>query len=252
MRAKKSLGQHFLTDPEVSLRIVNSIPEFERNICIEVGPGRGALTNHLDTLGFNRLILIETDQDLIPRLTLKFPEAEVIHGDFLQIDLSKLTLNEEAVIIGNFPYNISSQIVFKALEYFKIFPTVIGMFQKEMAQRICSPPGSKTYGVISVFTQCVYDCSLLFDVSRTKFNPVPNVDSTVIKLSQKSEIQAEALTSQFKHVVKTAFGQRRKMLRNTLKPFLQKEHLESEFFAQRPEQLSIDDFLYIIEHINSQ
>lgn len=251
MRAKKSLGQHFLTDSAISQRIANCLPENERDICIEVGPGLGALTDHLYTMGFNKLILVETDRELISVLSHKYPNAEIVHANFLKVDLIALTQNKPAVIIGNFPYNISSQIIFKALDSFAKIPALVGMFQKEMAQRICATPGSKAYGVISVLTQCKYHCNLLFDVDRSKFNPPPNVDSAVLRLTRKNEIDPAALSPEFKRVVKTAFGQRRKMLRNTLKPFLSKEHLEDEFYTQRPERLSIHDFLNIIEHINS-
>lgn len=250
MKAKKSLGQHFLSDKEICQRIVEEIPESLAEQYIEVGPGRGALTDFLVNKKFASLILVETDRDLIPMLIKKYPTAKIIHANFLKLDFHVILAEKPTLIIGNFPYNISSQIVFKALENYSLIPGLIGMFQKEMALRICASPGNKNYGIISVLAQSLYECNLLFDVDRYLFVPPPNVDSSVIKMVRKENPLPKVFDPLFKQIVKTTFGQRRKMLRNTLKPLIEKEHLRDEFFLQRPEQLSINDFVYITEYIN--
>ncbi len=250
MKAKKSLGQHFLSDKEICQRIVEEIPIELADQYIEVGPGRGALTDFLVNKMLPSLILVETDRDLIPMLVKKYPTTKVIHANFLKLDLKSVLAEKQTLIIGNFPYNISSQIVFKALANFSLVPGLIGMFQKEMALRICANPGNKSYGIISVLAQSLYNCNHLFDVDRYLFVPPPNVDSSVIKMVRKENPHPVVLDPLFKQVIKTTFGQRRKMLRNTLKPLVEKEHLRSEFFLQRPEQLFLNDFIYITEYIH--
>ena len=252
MKPKKSLGQHFLINKSICQQIADYIRSISANQYIEVGPGKGALTDYLIGFAQSRLILVETDQDLIPILNKKYPSIEIIHANFLKMQLDDYTKNSPVAIIGNFPYNISSQIVFKAIDNHSLVSDLVGMFQKEMALRICSPPGSKAYGIISVLTQAFYDCEVLFDVERSNFNPRPNVDSSVIALHKKKDIDPVFLNPKFKEIVKISFAQRRKMLRNTLKPLFGKENLNDDFFNQRPEQLSIFDFANLVKILNKK
>ena len=221
MKAKKALGQHFLKSPDVSQKIVEYLRGLAIDQILEVGPGHGALTEHLVPLNKN-LIIVETDRDLIPILNAKFPHINVINANFLKLDLRQYIIDGDSGIVGNFPYNISSQIVFKAIENIELISFLVGMFQKEMAERICSAPGSKVYGAISVITQSLFSTSLLFNVDRKEFDPVPNVDSTVISLVKRQNINPIVHDPLFKRVVKQTFAQRRKMLRNTLKNVLDK------------------------------
>ena len=249
MKAKKYLGQHFLHNQEISERIGKAALDLPVNQFIEIGPGKGALTQFLVNDQGKKILAIETDRDLIPYLKIHFANIPVIQANFLKLNISEFNIEFPAAIVGNFPYNISSQIVFKAIENYERIPFLLGMFQKEMAERICASPGNKSYGVISVMAQAIYDCDILFYVDRTNFSPPPKVQSAVIRLSRKKTIDPEVLSKEFRQIVKVAFGQRRKMLRNSLKPFFALNFLDQPFFKQRPERLSVDDFAYLARQL---
>ena len=252
MRAKKSYGQHFLTNEAIAERIAKSLsPIFPGGNLLEIGPGKGMLTKYLLEEDYN-LYVVEADPDMVDYL---FEHFEALHGriiaaDFLKLDPGKLFHGETFRIIGNFPYNISSQIVFKMLDHRQQVPELVGMFQKEMAQRIIAPPGSKDYGVISVLTQAWYSGKLLFQVGPGNFFPPPRVLSAVIRLERK-HVTINCDETLFRQIVKTAFNQRRKMLRNTMKVFLPNpEILNEPFFSQRPEVLTINDFVELTQRVS--
>ncbi len=227
---------------------------------LEIGPGKGMLTKYLLEKNVD-LKVVEADDDMVAYLEDNYPELDgrIIARDFLKLDLTtvfpseqRATNNEQFLLIGNFPYNISSQIVFKMVEYRHLIPEMAGMFQKEMAQRIIAPPGGKDYGVISVLTQAFYDGKYLFSVSNGNFNPPPKVQSGVIRLTRK-EGELGCNEELFRKVVKQAFSQRRKMLRNTLKPFFDDPVvLEEDFFKQRPEVLSVEEFVELTKRIDNK
>ena len=242
VRAKKSLGQHFLTDQSIATRIVDAL---QGSDVLEVGPGMGVLTQYL--LNKN-LKVVEIDKESVVYLKKHYPELGdgLIEGDFLKMNLSGLFPGQFS-IIGNFPYNISSQIFFKILEYRDIVPEVVCMIQKEVAERIAEKPGTKTYGILSVFLQAWYDIEYLFTVGPGAFNPPPKVHSAVIRLTRNSRTSLGCDEKLFRSVVKTAFGQRRKTLRNSLKPLLQQTQgpniTSDPIFDLRPERLSVEDFI---------
>lgn len=252
MRAKKSFGQHFLTNEDIARRIADSLVlEGEPTNVLEVGPGKGMLTKYLLEKDFS-LKCVEADTDMVDYLDANYPALhdKIISKDFLKLDLSTVFDGQPFCIIGNFPYNISSQIVFKMVEFRHIVPQLVGMFQKEMAERIIAKPGGKDYGVISVLTQAFYEGKYLFSVGNRNFNPPPKVLSGVIRLVRKDDALG-CDEVQFRKVVKQAFSQRRKMLRNTLKPFLEQrpDILEEAFFTQRPEVLSVKEFVDLTNRI---
>lgn len=238
---KKSLGQHFLKDDSICLKIVDALQKNSFNQLVEVGAGAGALTKHLIKLQNIDFKTVELDDEKVPYLLKQYPvlEGKIIHQDFLQIDAP---FKEEFVVIGNFPYNISSQILFKVLDWKMQVPVVIGMFQKEVAVRVAAKPNNKDYGIISVLIQAFYDVEYLFDVPPESFNPPPKVISGVIQLTRKKEFANFKSEKQFFNLVKTAFNQRRKMLRNPLKSMFDTEVLQDELFAKRAENLSVQDF----------
>jgi len=246
MRAKKSYGQHFLTNELVAAEIAASLDlSDDCNTVVEVGPGKGMLTKYLMKNDY-RLIPVEADRDMVAYLGKHYPELKdkIVEQDFLKVNLRDIVGDEQFAIIGNFPYNISSQILFKMVEYKEQVPELVGMFQKEVAERVAAPHGSKTYGVISVLIQAYYDASLLIEVDRYNFDPPPKVQSAVIRLQRKPSLDIKCDPRLFRTIVKQAFGQRRKMLRNTMKSFLKgSELLQEPFFRQRPEQLSVADFI---------
>lgn len=252
--AKKHLGQHFLNDEQIALNIVNALAApCQTKDVLEIGPGMGVLTKYLLEKPFV-LHAIDVDQESVDYLKKHYPALEdrVFYGDFLKLDVKEL-FKEEFSIIGNFPYNISSQIVFKILEHKEQIPLMAGMFQKEVAERICSGPGSKEYGILSVFTQLYYDCEYLFTVSETVFTPPPKVKSGVMRITRKKEAP-EVNEKMFYRVVKAAFNQRRKKLRNAISQFgVSDEVLEaSGYSGKRAEQLHFTDFInltnLVIEH----
>lgn len=245
---KKSLGQHFLKDDAVCLRIVEALQAHPFKQLLEVGPGGGALTKYLVKIPFIDFKLIEIDQEKIDYLLSAYPSlrTKILSGSILEIELP---FQRPFTMIGNFPYNISTQIVFKVIEWREHIETMVGMFQKEVAQRICAQPGSKDYGVISVIAQAYFHTNYLFDVDPSAFNPPPNVTSGVIRLTYKGNVFEISNHHKFKNLVKAAFSQRRKQLRNPLKPYFEKAFLSEEIFSKRAEQLSIANFVYLLNHM---
>ncbi|MGB1242337.1 MAG: 16S rRNA (adenine(1518)-N(6)/adenine(1519)-N(6))-dimethyltransferase RsmA [Chitinophagales bacterium] len=246
MKKIKSLGQHFLKDQDIAQRIVASL-QLEENTpttVVEIGPGEGVLTQYLVKLQNIELFVIELDRRLPTFLLKKFPtlKEHIIHQDVLKVNFETF-FNQSFLVIGNFPYNISTQIVFKILEYRDQIPQMVGMFQKEVALRIAAQPGSKTYGVTSVLTQFYYDVEYLFEVSNECFVPPPKVQSAVIRLKRHTRFEDKNY-KKVRRVVKQAFGQRRKKLSNALKGI---QFEENTFFDtikdKRAEQLSISDFV---------
>jgi len=247
VKPKKHLGQHVLKDETVCQLMVAAVPEFDARIKIlEVGPGTGALTQYLLKRPDFEVNVIEVDRESVEYLKVNFPALEGnIHSlDFLKTDLPILMGPDPFLVFGNFPYNISSQILFKVLDCKDQIPVVVGMFQKEVAERIAKPPGSKQYGIISVLLQAFYTIEYLFTVNEDVFDPPPKVKSGVIKLVRNSVKSLNCDEKLFKRVVKTAFQQRRKTLRNSLKSMLSESVDKSlPIFSERPEQLSVDDFV---------
>ncbi len=238
---KKSLGQHFLKDESICTRIVAALQEHYPKQLVEVGPGGGALTKYLLELDDIDFKAVELDDEKVEYLNKTFPaiNGKIIHQSFLDIDAP---FEGSFTVIGNFPYNISSQILFKVLDWKQQVPTVIGMFQKEVAERVAARPKSKAYGIISVLIQAHYEVEYLFDVPPESFNPPPKVMSGVIRLTRKETAYEMKSEKAFVNLVKTAFNQRRKMLRNAVKGLFDETVLQDELFTKRAEQLSIEDF----------
>lgn len=244
VKPKKFLGQHFLTDLSVAERIVDTLKDYVGTPVLEVGPGMGVLTQYLIAKGHD-LKVVELDRESVDYLHANFPELEgkVIGEDFLQLDLASM-YDGQFCIIGNYPYNISSQIFFKVLDYRDQVVCCSGMLQKEVAERIAAGPGSKAYGILSVLLQAWYDIEYLFTVSEHVFNPPPKVKSGVIRLVRNNVRELGCDESMFKTIVKLSFGQRRKTLRNSLRSFAKNpEVLTDEIFNKRPEQLSVAEFI---------
>lgn len=260
VKAKKFLGQHFLKDEKIAKQIAGTLSFEGYNNVIEIGPGTGVLTKYL-LLEAIDLVAMDVDSDSIIYLNhsfpLEHPEAmngksrlKVLEADFLNYDLSLLFGKEPFAITGNFPYNISTQIVFKMLEHKEQIPEFSGMFQKEVAQRICEKEGSKTYGILSVLVQAFYDAEYLFSVPPEVFEPAPKVHSGVIRLTRKEPFALDCDEKLFFRVVKTAFNQRRKTLRNSLKTFELTDNLrEDAIFDLRPEQLAVTEFMALTNKI---
>jgi len=250
VKAKKYLGQHFLEDKNVARRIVESLPIQEKTSVLEIGPGMGVLTQFLINQPLIDLVAIEIDHESVIYLHKHFPDLKVIEGDFLQLDLQKI-FPGEFYIIGNFPYNISSQIFFKLLENKDIIPSLTGMVQKEVAKRLAALPGSKIYGILSVLLQAYYKVEYLFTVDENVFQPPPKVKSAVIQLTRNENLNIGCNEKLFKTVVKTAFNQRRKTLRNSLEPLIEKNHeiYKNSFFDKRPEQLDVTAFIQLTNQI---
>lgn len=244
VKAKKHLGQHFLKDLNIAQKIADTLSFSGYKKVLEIGPGMGVLTQFLLEKKAE-IHVIEIDKESVNYLKNHFPKLQdkIISDDFLKFDIVSY-FKEPFAVIGNFPYNISSQIVFKVIELRNFIPEFGGMFQKEVAERICEKAGSKTYGILSVLTQAFYDAEYLFTVSEHVFNPPPKVKSGVLRLVRKSNYQLECDEKLFFNVVKTAFNQRRKTLRNSLKTFQLSEQLkENPIFDKRPEQLSVNQFI---------
>lgn len=243
VRPKKFLGQHFLTDENTALKITEALNHsIEIKDVVEIGPGMGVLTKYLVEKSFN-LIPIELDSESVFYLNEHFPQLKnkIIEADVLQYDFNSLP--EKFAVIGNFPYNISSQILFKVLDYKDRVDIVVGMFQKEVAQRVVSPPGNKDYGILSVLLQAWYDCEYLFTVDASQFHPPPKVQSGVIRLTRNKRTKLQCDEAAFKKVIKQAFNQRRKTLRNSLRGIVPPEKLEAlPYSTLRPEQLSWQQF----------
>jgi len=251
VRAKKNLGQHFLKDIDIAQQIVCSLTSNSSNV-LEIGPGMGVLTQFLFQSEKYKTVAIEIDRESIGYLQKKYPEFadQIISGDFLQTDLRELFAGEKVSVIGNFPYNISTQILFRVMEFKDIVPEVVGMFQKEVAQRIASPPGSKVYGITSVLLQAYYDIEYLFTVDEHVFDPPPKVKSAVIRLIRNNVEKLDCDEKLFVRLVKMAFNQRRKMIRNSIKQLIQKDGFMHPFLEKRPEQLSLQQFIELTQSIS--
>jgi 16S rRNA (adenine1518-N6/adenine1519-N6)-dimethyltransferase len=248
---KKSLGQHFLKDYSVAERIAGVLSPFPDLPVLEVGPGTGVLTQFL-LKNKRDLKVVELDKDSVVYLNEHYPDLEnrIIEADFLKLDLNDM-FSGRFCVIGNYPYNISSQIFFKVLDYRDKIPCCAGMLQKEMAERMASKPGKKAYGIISVLLQAWYDIEYLFTVEPEVFDPPPKVKSAVIRITRNARTALGCDEISFKTVVKTAFNQRRKTLRNSLKSLLGKENPISALplFDRRPEQLSVDEFVELTNRL---
>ena len=238
---KKSLGQHFLKDENICKKIVDEITSCSFSNLLEVGPGGGALTKYLLQIANINFKAVEVDDEKVLFLKKTYPalEGKIIHKSFLDIDKP---FEQSFTVVGNFPYNISTQILFKILDWIGDVDCVVGMFQKEVAQRIAAKEGSKVYGVTSVLIQAFFGVSYLFDVSETSFTPPPKVKSGVIKLLPVKDPLPVKSRKDFFVLVKTAFGQRRKTLRNACRSLFDSEILQKEIFNKRAEQLSVSDF----------
>ena len=248
VRAKKNLGQHFLHDERVAERIADTVDGNSLPV-LEIGPGMGVLTKYLIEKGRD-LKVVEIDTESVDYLKRHYPGLDIIEGDFLKLDLNDIFAGE-FLIIGNYPYNISSQIFFKVLDYRERIPEVSGMLQKEVAERICCSPGSKTYGILSVLLQAWYDCEYLFNVEPGAFTPPPKVRSGVLRLKRNDRQSLGCDERLFKTVVKTSFGQRRKTLRNSLSGLIPKvcSLMEEPVMALRPERLSVEQFIELTKAI---
>lgn len=246
VKAKKNLGQHFLTDLSVAQRIADTLMDYRNMPVLEIGPGMGVLTQYLIADGHD-LKVVELDKESVEYLEEHYPELDgrIISADFLKLNLQEVFGENKFCVIGNYPYNISSQILFKVLDYKDQIPCCSGMFQREVAQRVAAPPGSKTYGILSVLLQAWYDIEYLFTVPEHVFNPPPKVKSGVVKLTRNDVKDLNCDERLFKTVVKTSFGQRRKTLRNSLRSLLPAgvTFPELPIFALRPEQLSVAQFI---------
>ncbi len=245
VRAKKALGQHFLTDLGIAERIADSLEGCELPV-LEIGPGMGMLTQFLLEKGYDTRV-IELDTESVAYLQQNFPalEERIIEGDFLKLPIDDyMPQGKQFALIGNYPYNISSQIFFKLLEHKDQIPFCSGMLQREVAMRLASPPGKKDYGILSVLLQAWYDVEYLFTVDEHVFNPPPKVKSGVIRLKRNKRESLGCSEEHFKRIVKTAFNQRRKTLRNSLKAIFGKDYdYSDDIFRLRPEQLSVEQFI---------
>ncbi len=251
VKPKKSLGQHFLRDMDIARSIADTISGYKDIPVLEIGPGMGVLTQFLIEAGHD-LTVVELDRESVTYLEEHFPQLKgrIIGEDFLKLKLDQLFPGQFCVI-GNYPYNISSQIFFKVIDYRDHIPCCSGMIQKEVAERMAASPGNKTYGILSVLMQAWYDIEYLFTVPEHVFNPPPKVKSAVIKMTRNTTQKLDCDEILFKRVVKTSFNQRRKTLRNSLKPLVGKESeiFGDEIFNKRPEQLSVAQFVELTNRI---
>tara|TARA_B100001109_G_scaffold255853_1_gene261651 strand:- start:4136 stop:4915 length:780 start_codon:yes stop_codon:yes gene_type:complete len=255
VRAKKQLGQHFLEDANIAQQTVDAFgKQHDFSLALEVGPGMGVLTKPLLQNKKLNVKVIDIDTESIAWLKHEgfLKEDQIIEGDFLKLDLYQLFGEQDFGIVGNFPYNISTQILFKALDYRQQCKEVVGMFQKEVADRIACKPGSKVYGITSVLLQAFYDIEYLFTVEPEVFDPPPKVRSAVIRLSRNQVKKLDCDEKKFQQIVKMAFNQRRKTLRNSLKPLLNDSIKNEAIFADRPEQLSVQQFIDLTNLIAPQ
>jgi 16S rRNA (adenine1518-N6/adenine1519-N6)-dimethyltransferase len=246
IKAKKYLGQHFLADKNIAKKIAESL-HYQGNV-LEIGPGVGMLTDFLLQNQHIHLAVIEIDTESVDYLKQNFHELSIFHEDVLQYNLHDI-FDGQFAIIGNFPYNISAPILFRLLEYRQFVPEFTGMLQKEVAERIAQKPGSKAYGILSVLLQTFYDAEYLFTVNETVFNPPPKVKSGVIRLLRKENMIFDCDEKLYFNVVKTAFQQRRKTLRNSLKSFQGVEKIEASLLQKRPEQIDFKDFIFITKQL---
>ena len=255
VKPKKFLGQHFLKDLKVAQDIADTVDAYPELPVLEVGPGMGVLTQYL--LPKQRpLKVVELDYESVAYLREAFPQLEdnIIEDDFLKMNLTRLFDGKPFVLTGNYPYNISSQIFFKMLENKDLIPCCTGMIQKEVAERMAAGPGSKTYGILSVLMQAWYKVEYLFTVHEHVFNPPPKVKSAVIRMTRNDTTQLGCNEALFKQVVKTTFNQRRKTLRNSIKPILGKDCslTQDALFDKRPEQLSVQQFIELTNMVEEE
>ena len=252
LKPKRKFGQNFLTDDNIAKDIVSFLSDSKTKTIIEIGPGKGILTKYLLKISHKEIKFVEIDEECVSYLKNKYPNIEkhLINDDFLNINLN--SFKQPLSIIGNFPYNISSQILFKIYENKNIVNEMIGMFQLEVAERICSNYGTKKYGILSVLIQAFYEVKMMKKIKPNSFLPIPKVDSAVIKISKKTDtINCDEIL--FKKIVKQSFGQRRKTLRNSLKIFnITEIKKEDTIFAKRPEQLSVSDFIYLTNLVGNE
>lgn len=254
VRPKKALGQHFLVDLNIARNIVEALDK-SHQLVIEVGAGMGVLTQYLIKEQLEKLQVVEIDTESVCYLKKKFPmlDGHLISGDFLKTNIDELAASNNAsdvAVIGNFPYNISSQIFFQILKYRDLVSESVGMIQKEVAERIASAPGNKTYGILSVLLQAWYDIDYLFTVNENVFNPPPKVKSAVIRLKRNSVKKLDCDEKLFVNIVKQSFNQRRKTLRNSLRSLIPAEVIGDEIFNKRPEQLSVKEFVELTNLIS--
>lgn len=246
VKPKKALGQHFLTDETIAARIAATLDDYKGMPVLEVGPGMGVLTKYLLDYGHD-VTVIEIDEESVDYLNQNFPSlhGRILGDDFLKMDLAKMMGDRQFCVIGNYPYNISSQIFFKVLDYKDLIPCCSGMLQKEVAERLAAAPGSKVYGILSVLLQAWYDVEYLFTVNENVFNPPPKVKSGVIRMKRNDVTQLGCDEKLFRTIVKTTFGQRRKTLRNSIRGLLPPGCVLPDLpvWGQRPEQLSVQEFI---------
>jgi 16S rRNA (adenine1518-N6/adenine1519-N6)-dimethyltransferase len=248
VKPKKQLGQHFLNDEDIAFRIVNGVQSSNKYI-LEIGPGMGVLSKYLLQRKDIHFSVVEIDRESVEYLKKKYPQLQIISGDFLQLPLDQL-YQEPFTIIGNFPYNISSQILFKILDHKDLCTEMVGMFQKEVAERIASKPGKKQYGILSVLLQAYFDIEYLFTVDEYHFTPPPQVKSAVIRMTLNRDKKLSCDPVLFKQVIKAAFNQRRKTLRNSLKSYcFSSDFMEDPLFNLRPEQLDVSQFELISNNV---
>ena len=252
LKPKRKFGQNFLIDDSIAKDIVSFLSDSKTKTIIEIGPGKGILTKYVLKISSKEIKFVEIDEECVSYLINKHPNIEkhLINDDFLNINLN--SFKQPLSIIGNFPYNISSQILFKIYENKIIVHEMIGMFQLEVAERICSNYGTKKYGILSVLIQAFFEVKMMKKIKPNSFLPIPKVDSAVIKISKKTDtINCDEIL--FKKIVKQSFGQRRKTLRNSLKIFnIPDIKKEDTIFAKRPEQLSVSDFIYLTNLVGNE
>ncbi len=258
VRPKKNLGQHFLTDLNIAKRIADTVDSMPGLPVLEVGPGMGVLTQYLMEKP-REMKVVEIDTESVAYLHEKYPRLDnnIIGEDFLQMDLSRVFDGQQFVLTGNYPYDISSQIFFKMLDNKQLIPCCTGMIQREVAQRMASAPGNKSYGILSVLIQAWYDVEYLFTVDENVFNPPPKVKSAVIRMTRNNVTDLGCNEELFKRTVKTVFNQRRKMLRVSLRQMLNmsvadEQFLAHDFMTKRPEQLSIQQFVELTNLVEQQ
>ncbi len=255
VKAKKHLGQHFLVDPNISKKIALQFSgHLNCNRVLEIGPGMGALTRHLlEHPLIKEVIVMEIDTESIDYLTVHFPELKgrIYSTDFLKVDLKELIGGSPFAVVGNFPYNISSQILFQCIDYKDIIPEIMGMFQKEVAERVAEKPGSKTYGILSVLLQTYYDIEYCFTVDEKVFHPPPKVKSGVIRCKRNNRNNLPCDEKLYKQVVKATFNQRRKTVRNGLKSICSIPAEENHpLLTQRPEKLGVEEFIALTQWVS--
>lgn len=259
VRPKKNLGQHFLTDLSIAKRIADTVDACPDIPILEIGPGMGVLTQYLVEKP-REVKAVEIDSESVNYLHEKYPKLKdnIIGEDFLKMDLNKVFDGRPFVLTGNYPYDISSQIFFKMLDYKDLIPCCTGMIQREVALRIASKPGNKQYGILSVMIQAWYDTEYLFTVNEGVFNPPPKVKSAVIRMTRNDVKDLGCDEQMFKRVVKTVFNQRRKMLRVSIRPLFSKESMpgpeffEKDVMTKRPEQLSVADFVDLTNYVSAE